>query len=161
MEETTENLNSSIEETSETPTETQKDEYTEREKQYYARIKDLEKKLKEVPKEAPLSAPEPKLSVDQKVDLRLEGYSKEEIAYIERNLHDRTLEDTLADPHVKAGIEGVRQTTKAQEATPAPSTAVPTFTAEKKTWAQMSEQERRDHYQTAISKIQANGRRVE
>ena len=58
MDETIENLDSSMEETTETqvveveeaPTQEEgetKQEYTEREKQYYARIKELEKKLKE------------------------------------------------------------------------------------------------------------------
>lgn len=153
----TENLDSSIEEAElpeQQPQET-KQEFTEREKQYFERIKDLEKKLKDKPLETPKKAA---MSVDDKVDLRLEGYSKEDITAIERAMAGRSLEDTLKDPYVKAALDGVRAMRQTEASTPEPSSTIPTFTSDKKTWAQMSQAERKANYAQAIGAVSGGAR---
>lgn len=162
MDEIIENLDSSTEETSapvQQPGET-KQEFTDRERQLYERLKKAEEKLKET---KPLETPKQTgLSIDEKVDLRLEGYSKDDIVAIERAMAGRSLADTLSDPYVKAALDGVRSTRTAEASTPEPSSTIPTFTTEKKTWAQMSPAERKANYQQAIASVQGRkGSRAE
>lgn len=154
------------------PSTDDKEQFTDREKQYYERIKKLEQENKELktPKEEPEEKPKPEkkekdlpespaLSLDQKVELRMDGYSKEEIAFIERNLGDRSIDDTLEDPFVKSGINSMREAKKSEDDTPAPSSNVPTFTPEKKKWESMTHEERAANYQKAIQALKSKGTR--
>lgn len=103
-----------------------------------------------------LTTPKQNLSIDDKVDLRLSGYSKEDIELIERNFSE-SIPKTLENPYVKAAIEGVKKTRQAEESTPEPSSNIPTFTKDKKTWAQMTPDERRANYHGLVDNISKRG----
>lgn len=64
-----------------------------------------------------------KLSVEDKVELRLSGYSAQEVAFIERN---GGLE-ALKDETLVAAIEGIRAKKKSQDATPEGSPKSPVY----------------------------------
>lgn len=154
-----------VQEVQETPEATEEKaeqpEYTDREKQLYERAKKAEAEAKElreakpeIKEEPTLETPKPdEISVDDKVDLRLKGYTKEDIDFISKNLNGREIEEALKDPYVQAALAGTKASQEATDTTAEPSTTVPTFTAENKTWANMSEAERKANYQQALGTI--------
>lgn len=93
--------------------------------QVFARAKKAEAELKQLKQksqvvEKPIQ--ESKLQVDKKgfdldevTDLRLDGYSKEEVKFIMNNGGRKALQD---DPFVKVAIEQIRTQKKAEQAVP-------------------------------------------
>jgi hypothetical protein len=87
-------------------------------KQIHARAKAAEEELKrrkttETP--APTTTPDKKgYDLDEVTDLRLDGYSKEEVKFIMNNGGRKSLED----PFVKVAIEKNREQRKAEQAIP-------------------------------------------
>lgn len=65
----------------------------------------------------------PSDEIEARVDLRLSGYSREEISYMETFAkgQGKKLTDVANDPFVTSGIEGLRVRAKAAAATPPPS----------------------------------------
>lgn len=104
-----------------------------------ARIVELEK-LVEKPGETPSTDVETNTNarideIDAKVELRMDGYSREEISFIERNRAEgKSLAETAEDSFVKKAIDGIREDKKVEDGTPAPSSTsqrVDTKTLEK------------------------------
>lgn len=99
--------------------------------------------------------------LEQKVDLRMEGYSKDEISEIEAYANAKKLSLTEAkdSPFVQKAIEGLREEKKVEESTPSPSSR--SVTVENKTFADMSEAERKKNFtqvaQQAIQKSRGRG----
>ena len=97
-------------------------------KQLHARAVKAEAKVKELskPNEQPKetnNSPQGKLTVEERVDLRLSGYSPEEVNFIERNGGM----DALKDETVIAALDGIRAKKKSQEATPEGSPKSPVY----------------------------------
>lgn len=80
--------------------------------------KEPEKEPEKLPTESKTSAPE---DLEDRVDLRLQGYTYEEIEFANRNRNGRPLKEAIKDPFVSAGIEAVRSQKKAEDKTPSPS----------------------------------------
>src|SRR3990167_10312847 len=61
--------------------------------------------------------------IESRVDLRLAGYSRDEISYMETFAkgQGKKLTDVANDPFILSGIEGLRAKAKAAAATPPPS----------------------------------------
>ena len=83
----------------------------------------LAPKLEPRPAEPPAPPVVPQNSdLEQRVELRLQGFSPDEIALIERNRpQGKSLLDVAKDPFVVAGIAGLREQAKIAAATPPPS----------------------------------------
>jgi len=64
--------------------------------------------------------------LEAKVDLRMSGYSNDEISYMSALAkgQGKSLTDTSKDPFVLAGIEGMRVKAKAEQATPSASAKI-------------------------------------
>lgn len=96
-------------------------------------IKQLQEKLSAY--EKPL---EPKSyssdEIESRVDLRLSGFSKDEISHMETYAkgHGKKLAEVSNDPFVLSGIEGLRAKAKAAAATPPPSNSSPSIKPNKK-----------------------------
>jgi hypothetical protein len=100
----------------------------ETKKQLHARAVKAEAKAKEIkPKDEQKietnNTPQGKLTVEERVDLRLSGYSPEEVNFIERNGGLNALKDEV----IVAAIEGIRAKKKSQEATPEGSPKSPIY----------------------------------
>lgn len=83
----------------------------------------LKKKLEAPQKPKQNEGSEDRLDLmEQMVDLRMEGYSKEEIDFIKQNTPVGTpLKESTENPFVKAAIDGIRAESSTQEAIPEPS----------------------------------------
>lgn len=97
------------------------DQVFARAKKAEAELKALKSKSPEVKKEV---TPEPRVDkkgydLDEVTDLRLDGYSKEEVKFIMNNGGRKALAD---DPFVKVAIEQIRTQKKAENAIPAEDT---------------------------------------
>lgn len=86
-------------------------------KQLFERTKKAEKKVKEVKDENPKYG---KDEVKEFVDLRISGYSEEEIDYIDAFARAKgmTLKEASNHDLIAGGIQAIRAKRKAQEATP-------------------------------------------
>ena len=74
------------------------------------------------------------------------GYQDEEIAFLERNRQKgQTILEVEKDPYVKGGIETLRAEKKVEQATPNPSSG--SVKVDKKTWGEMSPEERRKNFE--------------
>jgi hypothetical protein len=116
-------------------------EKTAREKVEQEKIK-LEERLK--------ASPPPDYSIiETKVDLRLGGYSPEEISELEAYAKGKgiSLKDAVATDFAKAAVERLREVKKSDDATPPPSKAG--FSFEGKTWKDMSKDERKKTWEGA------------
>ncbi len=83
--------------------------------------------------------------LEEKFELRHQGYSREEIAFIKANTpQDKSMTEAAELPFVKAAIEGIRGQKKAEEATPNPSPR--TLYAGDKTFRDMSPAEREKNF---------------
>ena len=82
-------------------------------------IKKLQEKLATYEKQ-PERVPD---EIESRVDLRLAGYSRDEISYMETFAkgQGKKLTDVANDPFILSGIEGLRAKAKAAAATPPPS----------------------------------------
>lgn len=119
------------------PEQTSAPQFTDREKQYYARIKSLEKELElkksQVPSEEKTSNTAPADDridlVEQKVDLRMAGYDRDEISEIEAVAKAKgiTLAQAAELPIIKKGIDAIRAEKKSTSATPSSTGKVRTF----------------------------------
>lgn len=93
------------------------------------------KEPKPLPEQEEKPKPETKLDVnkileeqEERVDLRLQDYSKEEIDFASRNREPgQKLSDAIKSDFVAAGIEAMRKKRKAEDGTPAPSNRTATF----------------------------------
>lgn len=93
--------------------------------------------------------------IEEVVDLRVSGYSKEEIDHVKafaRGRGIKSLSEAVKDPFITAGIKAQRESKKREDATP-PSSGrhAPTRSGEKK-FADMSEDERRARFEKLKSK---------
>lgn len=87
--------------------------------------------VKETPSETP-STPTVTSDIEERVDLRMDGYSQDEIAFIKRNqVEGKSLAETAKLPYIEKGIEGMRADAKVEEATPPPSGHSPTIEGKK------------------------------
>lgn len=143
------------------PSEPQKPSYEDLEaqnKRLYARAKAAEESLK-IMKEEAARKPEPEPAkptvvsesdIEERVNLRLEGYSPEELKFIQ--IHAKGLGKRLSevkdDPFIQSAIEGLRAKKKSEQAVPPPSQ--PAFQVEGKTWDKMKQDERKGAYQKIL-----------
>ncbi len=88
-------------------------------KQALARAKKAEAELKTYKTTPPEQSKRTVVDIDEAVDLRLDGYTKEEVSIIMQNGGRKALEN----PVIKAGIEAVRTQRKAENAIPTQDTA--------------------------------------
>jgi hypothetical protein len=92
-------------------------------RQLTARAKAAEEALKKVKPSTPAPTPEPVdkkgYDLDEVTDLRLDGYSKDEVKFIMNNGGRKALEDNT---FVKVAIEKIREQKKAEQAIPAEET---------------------------------------
>ncbi len=92
----------------------------EKNKQLYERVKKAEAKAKELEKYKPKEILQTNQSSSdsderfERLELKTEGYSTEEVNFLMRNGGRKALEDSIA----MAGIEALRQKAKSQNATP-------------------------------------------
>lgn len=89
----------------------------------------LKKKLEAPQKPKQDEGSEDRLSLmEQMVELRLEGYSKEEIDFIKQNTPKGSpLKESADNPFVKAAIDGRRAESSTQDAIPEPSAGTIVF----------------------------------
>ncbi len=116
----------------------------------YERLKKAEAKLKlqeeEIAKRnlsaQSVAAIDPQ-EIEERVDLRLEGFSKEELDFISRvRQPGKSLRETAQEEWVKAAIEGIRAKKRVEQSVPPPSS--PVFEVLKQEdFAKLSDQERR------------------
>jgi hypothetical protein len=99
----------------------------ERLKKEEAERKKIEEELVKLKpsEEGKSSQPEVPSDIEDRVELRLQGYSNEEIAFIKRNAEGKSLLEAIKDPFVEEGIKGLRAKKKAEQATPPPSSKSP------------------------------------
>lgn len=149
------------EESSETPEVESKPQYTEYERQLYERLKKAEDELKNLRKlqESARKEVSPQLDetarrIEEKVELRMEGYTTQEIAEMEKYAAGAklSLREAKDNDFVKSAITKLRADKKADETIPEPSSR--SVTIEGKTWDTMSQQERASNYQTMVQKFQ-------
>lgn len=115
-------------------------EYSALEKQLYERVKKLEATKSELESRVASQKPSDLTDgvnqiktaldeVDQKVELRMAGYSRDEIADIDAIAKAKkiSLEEAAKLPLVSKGIEALRAEKRSTEATPTPSNRVKVF----------------------------------
>jgi len=96
----------------------------EAKKQILARAKKAEEELKSLKnqtksEEKPAEVPKPKYDLDEVTDLRLDGFTRDEVAFIMNNGGRKSLTD---NPFVKVAIEQMREQKKAEQAIPSQDT---------------------------------------
>ena len=87
-----------------------------------------------------------------------DGYQDEEIAFLERNQSKgQSILEVAKDPFVKGGIETLRADKKVEQATPNPSSG--SVRVDKKTWGEMSPEDRRKNFENHKAKWQRNSQK--
>jgi hypothetical protein len=127
MESEIENINSTNDETiettdssnSEAETETETEQYTEREKQLYARLKKLEAERKETPFRKPKQSDD--FGYDVKAYLKASGIASNEFEFVQAELKASGIKDVdslLDNEYFKDKLNRHRELSKTAEATP-------------------------------------------
>lgn len=104
--------------------------------QLFKRLKAIEQAVKQTPSqtntqkpvEQPAATPAPasgEYSPEEYTDLRIEGYSHDEIEQVKRyaRANNLSLRDAVKEPFVQAGINALRGDEKVEQATPPPSSS--------------------------------------
>lgn len=86
--------------------------------------------------------------VEEKVELRLQGYSPDEIALVKRLAGDQSLMSALQDPTVQAAVSGVRAKKQADNAVPEPTSRAPLYG--EKAFGEKNEAEKKGSYSQTI-----------
>lgn len=133
-----------------------------------ARLDELEEEKKEVPagslKEKSIEKEQDNVlhrmdEIEAKAELRFEGYTREEISYIDRyaKANGMSLDEAKADKFVQGGINTLRDEQKTEDNTPSPSRR--SFTHKGKTWGTMTKEERKANFgamQQSLDKRRVN-----
>lgn len=85
------------------------------------------------------------------VEMRLQGYTPDEIGIAKKLAGGRPLAEAVKDPIVKAALDGVRATKKTEQATPEPSNRAPLVNS--KRFAELPKDEQKRHYVNAMDKM--------
>lgn len=114
----------------------------------YARAKKAEEELKSLKGKQGnrLSDDE----IEEVINIRMDGHSREELEYMRAvaRHQNKRLPDVVNDPFIQAGIRGMREQAKSQQATPAPSSRpAVTSSAQQKPFSSMNDDERRAHFE--------------
>ena len=111
------------------------------------KAKELQGKLDALGGKTPKSETTDVLSVAKDyARLIASGYTDEEIAFLERNQgKGQSILEVAKDPFVKGGIDTLRTDKKVEQAMPNPSSG--SVKVDKKTWADMSKDERRKNFE--------------
>lgn len=134
------------------------EELLNKNQELYARLKKTEAKYREV-RETLASNPNVDLKkFEEKVELRIRGYSPEEIAFIESYAKGsgKSLLSVAEDEYVKAAIDVMRQKKQAESKIP-PSSNVQSV-PQRKSWEQMSREERKAKFSQYIEELTRKGR---
>jgi hypothetical protein len=113
--------------------------------------------IKDTGLEAPNKSPKdkPVWDMEERVNLRLEDYSAKEIAFAMKNAEPgETPTEVFKKDFVQAGIEGLRQKVKAEGGIPEPTSR--SIKVDKKTFAEMTPEERKKNFKTHHAKFFAN-----
>jgi len=149
-------------------TETEAATLQEANKQLYNRAKTSETTLKELkeaagvkslkelrdrvkPTVSPVSGNSTGLSaqeVEEKVELRLRGYSPNQIALVKRLAGDQPLLTAIDDPTIQAALAGVKAKEQADNAVPEPTSRAPLYG--EKTFSDKNEVEKKGSYSQTI-----------
>lgn len=132
-------------------------------KDLYARLKKTEEELKKF--KAAASSESPKTSdfdIEEIVNLRTDGYSREEVEYMKQVARGakRPLSEITNDPFVQAGILGLREKSKTNDVTPAPSSRPNPVVVGQKPWSEMTEQERKAGFTAQVNRFKRKVQRV-
>lgn len=128
-------------------------------KQVYARAKDAEKELKQLKGKQGKTSEE---DLEEILNIRMDGHSRDEVEYMKAvaKHQGKKLTEVVNDPFIRAGVEGLRSKNKSQSATPSPSSRPNMSSSSKgKTFAEMSEDERKTNFDKVRSKFSGGGRR--
>lgn len=130
-------------------------------KQLYQRLQKASPKPKQ---KAVASAPKASVTHDfdmeDIVDLRVSGYSKEEIETVKAFARGRgiaSLSEAVKDPFITAGIKAQREAQKREDAQPAPAQRTAPQRQSNKSFAEMTEDERRQNFEKLKAKAQRRG----
>jgi hypothetical protein len=123
------------EETEDTPEVVSGPDWESEAKKFKAIASRLKKKLEEKPVKKETKKLSEQVDVEQvlseqneRVELRLKGYTHEEIEFMSRNRKNgQSLTEASTDPYVQAGIETVRSKTQAEQKTLSPSNKATRF----------------------------------
>lgn len=140
----------------------QKKHWREKAKAFEAEKQKLEDELKrrepslKADNDESESSPEQKFDiglVETKVDLRLSGFSPEEIRYMEAYAKGKgiSLAEASKDPFVIAGVEKLREKQRSVDATPSPSSSGG-LSFRGKSFAEMSREERKEAFEATKDK---------
>lgn len=118
----------------------------------YARAKSAEAELKKYRKEAEPQKQE--FDIEDVVDLRQQGFSREETDRIKAfaRANGTSLRDAAKDPFVQAGINGLRNSSKSDEATPVPGRPVTSPPSDSKPWSSMTKEERQSSFSSQLAR---------
>ena len=125
----------------------------------YARTKKAETENKLLKERRPEQVAN--FDIEEIVDLRTSGYSKQEIDYMKamaRGRGQKSLSELAADPFVVAGINGLRAKAQTTAATPTSSSRPAMVTPSGKTFKEMSSDERKASFSQMTEKFRSSGR---
>jgi hypothetical protein len=130
-------------------------------KQLYQRLQKTSPKPKQkVVASAPKTSVTHDFDMEDIVDLRVSGYSKEEIDTVKAFARGRgisSLSEAVKDPFITAGIKAQREAQKREDAQPAPAQRTAPQRHSNKPFGEMTEDERRQNFEKLKAKAQRGG----